>query len=824
MNLKSTTSLNVTISSDNLFVVGKQSYTPIEQKCKQDSDCFDENLCTKDTCNVSTGLCANELMSDFCDSISQSIRENLSPFVYHTFTIYQTIKLHDYFSSFMLKKGKMSTVSYVDDGPFQRVQLRFVFNFFGNLVTEVFISPNGAIFMPPMQSPTEYQQFSNHMYSTSSNAIAVWDADWNPGQTFDAKVVFFNQVAGDQSMLFGIDATAFHVLFYNLTRYDTTNESHTFASSLYSDGSIRLSYFNTGGSILYTEFSGLWGSFISEKISSYSRYHMENVSQSVILSGGDVVYCFLKIIACIDNTCVRSGSQLKVNWNASSATRCDALAGRESPVSPLELSCHWAGGLAITEASVDPNDSDILQCDVPVLPFQDGFLTFVDIVISIRPELTNPSIGGNYVQESSDNFSGKRSVIGISSESTLGASLELSRTNLMVRYYSSNDSTTIPPGGCGCNVKQPGSSCGAANICGARNLSNVLDCAGTAFGSAFIDSCGSCSMGYTNVEPSFACSASQIPISPTGDSSVGFLNLISQTIVILLIICCMTFLTSTISYTVRRLLFTRQLQEQRLESELAMTMLEGNRWNEAASRGLSEFERDALGQVTFTAEFYAAYLKTLHHTQQDDIENSSSSPSLAVIDFTNKDEREDGKGGLCECSICLMDIQEGNLCRVLPEPCGHIFHLACIDEWFQQSQVCPLCKRSMRAILTGSDDALSIRTSPLTSPNSVDRRINTVALNEQASPHSAALDEVSFRYLPPPRPITNSIHRSSTGNLYGRIRTIPGNRNSEMLRFQFTPAALDEEQAMASEQLQLPPQDAIGDESDQVEGSGSQCS
>jgi hypothetical protein len=63
------------------------------------------------------------------------------------------------------------------------------------------------------------------MYSTSSNAIAVWDADWNPGQTSDAAIMIYHQVAGDQSLLFGIDATAFHVLFTTLLAITQENRN-----------------------------------------------------------------------------------------------------------------------------------------------------------------------------------------------------------------------------------------------------------------------------------------------------------------------------------------------------------------------------------------------------------------------------------------------------------------------------------------------------------------------------------------------------------------------------------------------------------------------
>ena len=58
-----------------------------------------------------------------------------------------------------------------------------------------------------------------------------------------------------------------------------------------------------------------------------------------------------------------------------------------------------------------------------------------------------------------------------------------------------------------------------------------------------------------------------------------------------------------------------------------------------------------------------------------------------------------GDGGDIECSICLTELSEGEVCRYLPQPCGHIFHLSCIDEWFHLSHSCPLCKRSIRDIL-----------------------------------------------------------------------------------------------------------------------------
>ena len=52
-----------------------------------------------------------------------------------------------------------------------------------------------------------------------------------------------------------------------------------------------------------------------------------------------------------------------------------------------------------------------------------------------------------------------------------------------------------------------------------------------------------------------------------------------------------------------------------------------------------------------------------------------------------------------ECPICLAEFRKGEVCRTMPEPCQHTFHKICIDEWFQQSSRCPLCKRSIFSIL-----------------------------------------------------------------------------------------------------------------------------
>jgi len=43
-----------------------------------------------------------------------------------------------------------------------------------------------------------------------------------------------------------------------------------------------------------------------------------------------------------------------------------------------------------------------------------------------------------------------------------------------------------------------------------------------------------------------------------------------------------------------------------------------------------------------------------------------------------------------KCSICMCEYEEGEELKTLM--CLHRFHTACIEEWLEKSEVCPLCK------------------------------------------------------------------------------------------------------------------------------------
>ena len=65
----------------------------------------------------------------------------------------------------------------------------------------------------------------------------------------------------------------------------------------------------------------------------------------------------------------------------------------------------------------------------------------------------------------------------------------------------------------------------------------------------------------------------------------------------------------------------------------------------------------------------------------------------ALISIQYSEERFKG---MVECAICLEEYQHGES-FVTPLPCNklHVFHTACIKEWIEHDDVCPLCKKQV---------------------------------------------------------------------------------------------------------------------------------
>lgn len=67
---------------------------------------------------------------------------------------------------------------------------------------------------------------------------------------------------------------------------------------------------------------------------------------------------------------------------------------------------------------------------------------------------------------------------------------------------------------------------------------------------------------------------------------------------------------------------------------------------------------------------------------------SSVMHALPITQFKRpKDDQETRT----ECAVCLGEFEEEEWVKHLPI-CSHVFHVSCIDTWFQTHSSCPLCR------------------------------------------------------------------------------------------------------------------------------------
>lgn len=137
------------------FIIESKSTTgnfiiPVHKSCAGNTDCFDNNICTVDVCNMASLTCEYNPVAS-CESTAFRVREHQYSTVYDTLAEYGMGDMHQSFVTKIRDSNHVSSVSIVDDAPHEYIDIGFNFSYFGSVFSRLAINPNGAISFPPFQ-------------------------------------------------------------------------------------------------------------------------------------------------------------------------------------------------------------------------------------------------------------------------------------------------------------------------------------------------------------------------------------------------------------------------------------------------------------------------------------------------------------------------------------------------------------------------------------------------------------------------------------------------------------------------------------------------
>lgn len=155
-------SLTISVNSDGQAAVAQVTLpsSSFMGACERDSDCFDNNPCTVDSCNSTSKTCIHDYLSG-CESSLFRTREVRYPFTYDVFVREGVAAQQDEFKANVTTLGTRSSSSLIDDYAPETVALNMDFKFFGSLFSDISLNPNGMVAFPPFP---ECQGYAGSIY------------------------------------------------------------------------------------------------------------------------------------------------------------------------------------------------------------------------------------------------------------------------------------------------------------------------------------------------------------------------------------------------------------------------------------------------------------------------------------------------------------------------------------------------------------------------------------------------------------------------------------------------------------------------------------
>jgi hypothetical protein len=116
--------------------------------------------------------------------------------------------------------------------------------------------------------------------------------------------------------------------------------------------------------------------------------------------------------------------------------------------------------------------------------------------------------------------------------------------------------------------------------------------------------------------------------------------------------------------------------------------------SEVALSGLTAGDMATVGKVVV---FDSPQRKSVTPQAEVDSLNVSCVPITnsepVVSDDVQKAEVCPVEDDTAECCLCMEDLILG--CKMRELPCGHSFHLECVDDWLLRRRTCPVCLRDV---------------------------------------------------------------------------------------------------------------------------------